>query len=289
MTLFINKRNSPQRIRDMTKFQPLIQSFLHRGFLSLKKIIDYAFPNQQQEGPKITDKVWVRVFAGLAPFVTMALLFWIYSHPPLFSVLFPMAGQVFYYAAFGYAAFYALFLLFSSLILFLKRRNPSVLLILSPIAPIKGVAMIFASNLLFFLLGFDQAAQRLADSDRQLAAIEQNIKEEKLAMRNRREQAEIAFRQHFKQAKEDRQKTSRQFQEQFDASAQSFREAFAKEWDERMIQREKTQEEQDRKMREASEEWTKGLSNRFEEFQKQMGFAGITEEQRNAALEKIKE
>ena len=263
----------------MSELKELIKLLTDKGFLSFKKIVNYAFPNKEQEGPKITDKLWIRALAYLAPILAIVILPILYLNPPSFFTIFPHLGPLFHLIILGYATFFTLFLLFSSLTLKIKNRSPTLLLLLTPFAPIKALLIFGVINFVFTASGFEQTAKEIISFDLRPTEAQQRIKKEQMAIRESHERATAKFNEAFNETRTKLRSLNSKRKDSVEQKSEAFVDSFEKEWKDRDRRWEERRKESDAAIKKSSEQAAKDWQKAQEDFKASKGIGWKSKKQ----------
>ncbi len=144
----------------MTEIKSFLQTLTSQGFPSIKKLINFVFPKKDDTPIETPSRKWLKLGACLAPFISIGLLLaiflwarvWVvtYNIESFFAGWFVLMPHIF---AIFYGLIAVVILLFFSLLLKLKKRDPSILLALTPIAPFKAFLVICGFHIMYAVFG----------------------------------------------------------------------------------------------------------------------------------------
>lgn len=143
----------------MTEIKSFLEALTSKGFPSIKKLINFVFPPEGQAIDTSLRK-WIRTWARYAPFIALGILAIFYFWARLWVVTYDIdsfAGAWFIYLPHAFAFVYslaaiAILLVFAS-ILKIKRRDSSLLLALTPIAPFKALLFVCGFHIMYAVFG----------------------------------------------------------------------------------------------------------------------------------------
>ncbi len=140
----------------MTEIKSFLQTLTSQGFPSIKKLINFVFPKKDDIPIETPSRKWLKLSAYVAPFIALGFLltiyFWArvwvftYNVESFFAGWFVLMPHLF---AIFYGLIAIVILLFFSLLLKLKKRDPSILLTLTPIAPFKAFLVICGFHIMY--------------------------------------------------------------------------------------------------------------------------------------------